>query len=282
MTIVVACSSASPAPTTTTTTAPAPAASAGATTTTVEPTTLPGSEGFHTRRPGTLIIGTERLERPWYIGPSAELVTGGFEFDLASELARRLRVPSIQVVQSSLVLMMTGQDCKCDVMLGGITITDARARALDLSEPYLGADQGVVVRKGTVVDSVAAAAALRWAVTLRNPTGIEVIRTRVKPSTEPEVVVNNADGVRLLAEGRVDALMLETPDALVIAEANPALAVAGQFRTGEQYALALSLGSPNTALINDVIREMRNDGTVDLLLRAYFGVEPANVPAIPP
>jgi ABC-type amino acid transport substrate-binding protein len=132
------------------------------------------------------------------------------------------------------------------------------------------------------VNGVAAAAALRWAVALRNPTGLEVIRNRVKPTTEPKVVVNTADGIRLLAEGRVDALMLETPDALVVAEANPALAVAGQFRTGEQYALALSLGSPNTALINDVIREMRNDGTVDLLLRAYFGVEPANVPAIPP
>jgi polar amino acid transport system substrate-binding protein len=167
-------------------------------------------------------------------------------------------------------------------MLGGITITDARARALDLSEPYLSADQGVIVRKGTVVNSVASAAALRWAVALRNPTGLEVIRNRVKPSAEPTMVVNDAEGIRLLAEGRIDALMLETPDALVVAEANPALVVAGQFRTGEQYAVALSLGSPNTALINDVIREMRNDGTVDLLLRAYFGVEPANVPAIPP
>jgi ABC-type amino acid transport substrate-binding protein len=45
--------------------------------------------------------------------------------------------------------------------------------------------------------------------------------------------------------------------------------------------VALSLGSPNTALINDAIREMRSDGTIDLLLRAYFGILPATVPEIP-
>jgi len=285
---VVACSSSKgatpPATTTSTSTSTTlPASDSGATTSTsVEPTTLGGNEGFQTRKPGTLVIGTERLSPPWYLGATADVVTGGFEFDLGRELASRLGVGSVKVVQSSLVVLMTGQDCKCDVMIGGITITDGRARTLDLSEPYLAADQGVVMRTGATIASASEGAALRWGVTVRNTTGQDVIKSRVKPAVAPELFVNEDEALRRVADGRLDALMLDTPDALAIALADPRFVVAGQFRTGELDAVALSLGSPNTAIINEVIRDMRNDGTIDRLLRLYLGIEPANVRPIPP
>ena len=280
--MAVACSSSTPPPTTTTATTIAPASDSGPTTATTEPTTLGGSEGFRTRTPGTLVIGTERLTAPWYTGPSPGVITGGFEYDLAKELGERLGVPNIKVVPTSLVLLMTAQDCKCDIMLSGITVTDGRARTIDLSEPYLTADQGVLMRAGASIASVADAAALRWGVALHNLTGQDVIKSRIKPTTAAQVVVNEDDAIRRVADGRLDAMLLDTPDALAVTLADPGLVVAGQFRTGELLAVALSLGSPNTALINDVIRDMRNDGTIDRLLRIYLGVEPANVPAIPP
>jgi ABC-type amino acid transport substrate-binding protein len=177
---------------------------------------------------------------------------------------------------------MTGQDCKCDVMLSGITVTDGRARTVDLSEPYVTADQAVLMRSGSTISSVTEASTLRWAVTLGNLTGQDVINNRIKPLTPAHVVVDDDDAVRRLGDGRIDAMLLDTPDALALALADPRFAVVGQFRTGELFAAALSLGSPNTALINDVIRDMRTDGTIDRLLRRYLGVEPANVPAIPP
>jgi ABC-type amino acid transport substrate-binding protein len=277
--VVGACSSGSQAAPTSTAAATVSSSTASAAPTTTEAGGFTAS-GFRTRTAGVLIVGTERLVPPWFIG-SPLLVSGGFDYDLAAEVARRLGVAAIKVVPSSLVLIMTAQDCKCDVMLGGVTITDDRARTLDLTEPYMPAGQGVLVRKGTAVPSVTAAASLRWGVALRNASGFDVLSGRVKPVTEPDVVVNEDEGVRRLADGRLDALMLDTPQALAIANANPALAVAGQFKTDDQYALALSLGSPNTALINDAIRDMRSDGTIDLLLRAYFGEVTDKVPEIP-
>lgn len=278
--IAVACSPSNPAPATTTTTAiAAPVSDPGSTTTTE---VVAGGEGFRTRQSTTLAVGTERLSPPWYTGPSADEITGGFEFALAREIGSRLGVPIVKVVPTSLVLMMTGQDCKCDIMLGAITITDGRARTLDLTEPYVSADQGVIVRQGTTVRSASDGALLRWGVAVRNTTGLDVIRNRVKPAIEPYVVVNEDDGIRRVADGRLDAMLLGTPEAIVVANTDPTLAVAGQFRTGEQYAVALSLGSPNTSLINDVIHDMRNDGIIDALLATYLGVEPANVPIIPP
>jgi ABC-type amino acid transport substrate-binding protein len=76
-------------------------------------------------------------------------------------------------------------------------------------------------------------------------------------------------------------MITQTPTALAAAANNPALTVAGQMRTGELFAGALALGSPNTAALNDAIRTMRDDGTIALFLRQYFGGNPADVPEIP-
>jgi len=276
-----ACSAASPAASSQgapSTTAPATTLADGPTTTVETPGIAPS--GLRTRKAGVLIVGTERVAAPWFIGPRPDLVSGGFEYDVAAELAHRLGVPAVEVRPTSLVLMMGGEDCGCDVMISGITITDARARTLDLSEPYLTADQGVLVRKATTITTPASAAALRWAIALRNARGLDLLQSSIKPTIEPTVVVNEDEAVQQLAQGHVDAVLMDTPAALAIANANPDFAVIGQYKTGEQYSMALSLGTPNTPIINDAIRDMRDDGTIDMLMRAYFGVDPSKLPAL--
>jgi len=280
--VTAACSSAEPAPNTTTTatTLPASAASGtGTTTTTTEANN--GAEGFRTRTPGVLVVGTERLTSPWYTGPSPGEITGGLEYRLGQEIGARLGAPVVKVVSTSLVLMMTGQDCKCDVIISGVTITDSLARTLDLTEPYLDADQALVVRRGTSVTSLTAAASLRLAAAVHNPSGLDAIRTQIKPAIDPAVVADDDEALRRVADGRLDGFVLDAPSALALAVADPSFAVAGKIRTDEQLAVALNLGSPNTAFVNAVIRDMRDDGTIGNLLTSYLGERPADLPFLP-
>src|SRR5204863_9646395 len=87
-----ACSAASPAATgAPSTTAPTTTAGDGPTTTVDMPGVAPS--GLRTRRAGVLIVGTERVTPPWFIGPQPALISGGFEYDVAAALARRLGVP---------------------------------------------------------------------------------------------------------------------------------------------------------------------------------------------
>jgi ABC-type amino acid transport substrate-binding protein len=249
-------------------------------------TTLPSAaaepnQDILTLVPGVLTVGTEALVPPWYVGSTPTTVTAGFEFDLAKALAARLGVPSVRVVITPLVTLLSGQDCACDLMLSEVLVTDNRARNADLTEPYLTVDQAVLVRTGESMTNVADGRSFRWGVALKNSAGLDVLQKRIKPVTAPEMLVDENDGIQRVADGRLDAMIMETPTALAAAASNPGLAVAGQLRTGELYAGALALGSPNTAALNDAIGNMRDDGTIALFLRQYFGMNPADVPEIP-
>ena len=95
------------------------------------------------------------------------------------------------------------------------------------------------------------------------------------------MLVNETDGIQRVADGRLDAMIAADTDGRRGRGEQPGLTVAGQMRTGELFAGALALGSPNTAALNDAIRNMRDDGTIALFLRQYFGMNPADVPEIP-
>jgi ABC-type amino acid transport substrate-binding protein len=267
------------APTSTTISAADP--SAPTTSTTLPAADAEPNQDILTIVPGVLTVGTESLTPPWFVGSSPATVTSGFEYDLAKALAARLRVSSVRVVLTPLVSLLGGEDCRCDLMLSEVLVTDARARHADLTEPYLTVDQAVLVRQGVTMSSVAEGRSFRWGVAMKNSAGIDVISKRIKPITAPQLLVDENDGVQRVADGRLDALLLQTPTALAAAANNASLSVAGQLRTGELIAGALALGSPNTAALNDAIGNMRDDGTIALFLRQYFGMNPADVPEIP-
>src|SRR5581483_4327371 len=257
-----------------------------ATVTSSTPTTAPppADNGLVTIQPGVLTVGTESVTAPWYTATDSSdptTINGGFEYDLARSIAARLGLSSVRIVVTPLVDVLSAQACACDVMFDEILVTDNRARRADFTEPYLTVDQGVLVRKGTTLSTVVEGRQLRWGVALENASGLDLLTKRIKPNVAPQVVVDQQDALARLEDGRLDAVLLPTPDALARAEVDTSVTVAGQLRTSDLYAGVLALGSPNTALLNDAIRDMRDDGTIALFLRHYFGVDPSDVPVIP-
>jgi polar amino acid transport system substrate-binding protein len=266
---VVACSSAAPE-------RPAPTAPVSTTTsTTTEATADPG---FRTRVKGVLTVATDHMVAPYYIELGSELI-GGFEYDMAKAIASSLKV-SVRVVPLRLVSMVSGRDCACDLYLGQAAASESLARATDLSEPYLTADQAVVVRVGSAVADTAAARSLRWATMMRNADAVDLLQRQLKPAAPLELFANQEDLVTAVATGKVDAVLLDVPSALTAARADPRVIVAGRIVTGGFYAAVLPLGSPNTSALNDLIRKLRDNGTLGVLSRFFFGTDPAAVPVL--
>jgi ABC-type amino acid transport substrate-binding protein len=267
------------APTTTSPTAPS-----SSTTTTTEPapsTTLGGNQGFQPRTPGTLTLGVEAFDPPYYQGATVDTITGGFEYDLAHAIAARLRLPRAVFVRSQFYEMAKGPDCRCDVLLSHVSITDTRARQVDFTQPYLNADKAVLVRSGTTVRTPEQARALRWAAVVRDNTSVALLTDKVKPTGEPQLFVDFASCIAALASGQVDAVLYDAPSVLAEAFTDPRVVVAGQLKTDEQYATVLRVGSANTTELDDVVSGLKSDGTITRLAQRWFGTDPATVPVLP-
>jgi polar amino acid transport system substrate-binding protein len=229
---------------------------------------------------GTLTVGTELPAPPFWIGNDYDSLTGGFEVDLAKEIAKRLSLGKVKFIEMPFTGLVAGQKCRCDIDFSQVTITDDRAKVVEFSVPYFEANQGILVKKGTTVSSLDDAKKLRWGAQT-NTTGAAYIADTIKPASEAKLYEKTVDAFTALNAGQVDAVLLDTP--IVIGAVKEGQikdgAVVGQFKTGEQYGAVLNRGSPNVAAINQVIGTLKSEGFIDQLFKKYFA-DPADVPVI--
>jgi polar amino acid transport system substrate-binding protein len=229
---------------------------------------------------GVLTVGTELPAPPFWIGEDYDALTGGFEVDLAKEIAKRLNLASVKFVEMPFTGLVAGQQCPCDINFSQVTITEERARVVDFSEPYFDSNQGVLVRKGTTVASLADAKNLKWGAQL-NTTGAAYINDTIQPTTEARVYDRTVDAFTALNAGQIQAILLDTPIVLGAVEEGQIKdgEVVAQFQTGERYGAVLNKGSPNLQAFNQVIQALKSEGFVEGLFKKYFA-EQAAVPVI--
>jgi cyclohexadienyl dehydratase len=84
--------------------------------------------------------------RPFsYLDPQGHW--SGMDIDLAQDLAKRLGV-TLNIVATTWATMMADLDARCDVAMGGVSITLDRAEQAFYSTPYLRDGKAAVVRCG--------------------------------------------------------------------------------------------------------------------------------------
>jgi polar amino acid transport system substrate-binding protein len=234
----------------------------------------PKLEGLIT--PGTLTVGTELPAPPFWIGKDYDSLTGGFEVDLSKEVGKRLGLNTVKYVEMPFSGLVAGQQCPCDINFSQVTKTEERDRVVDFTDSYFDANQGVLARKGTVVNSVADAKKLRWGAQL-NTTAVSFLSDTIKPDTEARIYDRTVDAFAALNAGQIDAVMLDTPIVLGAVDAKQVrdAEVVGQFKTGEVYGAVLNRGSPNLEAFNTVIRQLKTEGFIDQLFKKYFAEQAA-------
>ena len=155
-----------------------------------------------------------------------------------------------------------------------------RSKVVDFSEPYFDSNQGVLVKKGTKVSSLADAKGLKWGAQL-NTTGAAYLNETVKPTAEAQIYNTTTDAFTALNAGQIDAVMLDTPIVLgaVKEKQIPNGEVVGQFKTGERYGAVVNEGSENLVAFNLVINVLKSEGFIEALYKKYFA-DQASVPVI--
>jgi polar amino acid transport system substrate-binding protein len=239
----------------------------------------PKLEGLIT--PNTLTVGTELPAPPFWIGDDYDKITGGFEVDFAKEMAKRLGINQVKVVEMPFSELVAGQQCDCDIDFSQVTVTPERDKVVDFTESYFDANQGILARPGTKVASLDDAKQLRWGAQL-NTTGAIFIADKLQPAKEARIFDRTVDAFAALNAGQIDAVLLDTPIVLGAVEKKQVrnAEVVRQFKTGEVYGAVVNRGSPNLDAFNTTIKAMKADGFRDQLFQQYFA-DQAAVPEIP-
>jgi polar amino acid transport system substrate-binding protein len=229
---------------------------------------------------GTLTVGTELPAPPFWIGEDYDSLTGGFEVDLAKEVAKRLGLGTTKFVEMPFTGLVAGQQCPCDINFSQVTITEDRAKVVQFTEPYFDANQGILVKKGTKVGSLAEAKNIKWGAQVQT-TGALYIAKTIKPTTEARLYDRTVDAFTALSAGQIQAVLLDTPIVLGAVDSKqvPDGEVVGQFKTGERYGAVVNKGSPNLNAFNTVIKTLKSEGFIDQLLQKYFK-DQVSVPVI--
>ena len=237
-----------------------------------------GPTAFRTRSPGVLTVATELPNPPFVLGDDLDNLKGGFEVDMVEEIADRLGVERVEWVGFPFTKLVAGSRCPCDFAVNGVSILPDRRQRVDFSSPYFTANQGVLVRKGTVVNGIADARRLRFGVQ-EATSGAAYLERHLEPMEPVREYGSTMAAFNALRAGQVEAVMSDVPIVADAARRYPGLTVAGQFKTDEQYGAVLGRGSPNTGPLSQVIDQLREDGVLDQLFQKYFP-EQVDIPSL--
>ena len=163
----------------------------------------------------------------------------GFEMDLAKAVARELGVEQKLVIKPWDTLVPELQRKSFDMAMNGIEDTDDRSKIVLFSKPYFIYSQQITVRKEatglSTLDDLKGRAVATLSGTaaediLRGTSGVEVV-------ANPEIIYSYRD----LEEGRVDAVLLDTPIAAAYGAPNPKLKNVGESFGEGRYVIAFRI-----------------------------------------
>jgi polar amino acid transport system substrate-binding protein len=235
---------------------------------------------LETQTPGTLTIATDQpVFEPWFLDDNPSNGSG-FEGAVAYAVAERLGYAKDDVawIRVPFNAAIAPGPKEFDFDINEFSITPERREAVDFSTGYYDVTQAVIALEGSPASGAASLADLK---SVRigaqvGTTSFTAVESVIAPTTEAAVFNTNDDAKQALANGQVDAIVVDLPTAFYItgAELENGLIV-GQLPPAastpvEQFGLVLDKGSPLTACVSAAVDGLRAEGTLDELAQEWL------------
>jgi polar amino acid transport system permease protein/polar amino acid transport system substrate-binding protein len=160
----------------------------------------------------------------------------GFEMDVAKGIAAHLGVEQRMVIKAWDSLVPELQRGSFDMAMNGLEDTPDRRKLVRFSHPYYVYSQQITVRKGTTGIGGLEDLQGKRVATLSGTAAEDILRgvPGIDVRIDPEIIYSYRD----LEEGKVDAVVLDTPIAAAYAAPNPKLANVGETFGEGNYVIA--------------------------------------------
>ena len=227
---------------------------AGCTSKTAETT---GSEASSDAAGGTLVMATN-AEFPPYEYYEGENVVG-IDADIAAAVADKLgmELKIEDMAFDSIIPAVTSG--KADIGLAGMTVTEDRLENVDFSDTYAHATQVVIVKEDSDIAS---------------PDDLEGKKIGVQLGTTGDIYAGGFEAVQALAQGKIDAVVIDGEPAKVFVKENEGLKMLDEAFTEEDYAIAVAKGNDELLdKINTALGELKDSGELDKIVDKYITAE---------
>jgi polar amino acid transport system substrate-binding protein len=226
---------------------------------------------------GVLTVATDRpAYPPWFEGSPKNYT--GFEGDVASEVATRLGLEIKWVVEPFNKSYAPGNK-DYDFDINQISITPEREEVVDFSDGYFNNNQGLLALEDSPIAGAGSLAELKGSQlgAQVGTTSLAFINTLVQPDNSPKIFDTTNDLKSALDSGQIDGFFTDLVTTVYLRDFEiDGSVVVGQYPTEEPFGMLFEEGNLLVHCVNDLIVEMRNDGTLESLeeqwLQDYLSV----------
>ena len=220
---------------------------------------------------GVLTVATDRpAYPPWFKGNPKNY--SGYEGDVANEIAKRLDLPIKWVVEPFNKSYAPGAK-DFDFDINEITITPQRQKAVEFSKGYFDNAQGILVMKDNPAADAKSVSDLKD-LTIGaqvGTTALDFVNETVKPVEDPKVYDTTNDAKSALESGQIDAFVTDLVTTVYLRDFEIKNSeVVGQYPRNEQFGMLFEQGNPLVGCVNQVLGEMKEDGTLQKLQKEYL------------
>jgi polar amino acid transport system substrate-binding protein len=214
----------------------------------------------------TLHVATSAEYPPFEYQVKGEIL--GFDIDLAKLIAGRMGKQAVfeNIQFSSILPALTGG--LADVAISTITITEDRKKNFDFTEPYYFEGIAAVYRQDAPIKQAADLKGKKIAVQLG--TTMEIWAKKNFPHQPITALNYNNQAVEALKAGHVDVVLMDGSQGVVFSQKNPGLAYVIITQSKDGYGLALKKGSPLTAKINVILKQLEAEGEIEKLKKKWL------------
>ena len=220
---------------------------------------------------GTLTVATDKpAYPPWFKGNPKNY--SGYEGDVASEIAERMDLPIKWTVEPFNKSYAPGAK-DFDFDINEITITPEREKVVDFSNGYFDNAQGVLVMKDGPAAGAKSISDLKD-LTIGaqvGTTGLDFVNETIRPTTDPKVYDSTNDAKSALESGQIDVFVTDLLTTFYLRDVEiDGSTVIGKYPRNEQFGMLFEEGNPLVGCVNEVLGEMKSDGTLEELQKKHL------------
>jgi polar amino acid transport system substrate-binding protein len=194
----------------------------------------------------------------------------GFDVDIAKEIASRLD-RELKYVTTSWDGIIEGLRAgRYDGILGSMAITDERLKIVDFSAPYYFSGPQLIVRKDSGLKSIAD---FDDSKTVALVTGTTFEQDAAVAGLKVKLYEDDNQTLLELINGRVDGVLTDRIvglNAISKISGGNSLTLAGSVLRTESMGIAFQKDSPLTAQVDEILADMRSDGTLEKISEKWF------------